>query len=104
MNCSAWTVVASTIPATTIPAANRFAVSVLTAMLDAMIEAAWMVAEASNLNGTQEEPFHWEISPVADAIQMSFVLGVAGALAAMVVRVPPRVLTVMPWFSIAGVI
>src|SRR6266705_2607165 len=104
MNCRAWTVVASTIPATTMPAASRLAVIVDAAMLDATMVPAWIVCDASNLNGTHEEPFHWEISPVADAIQMSFVLGLAGADAEMVVRVPPRGLTVMPWFSIAGVI
>ena len=47
-------------------------------MLDATIVPAWMVALASNLNGAQTVPFHWEISPVADAIQMSLVFGFDG--------------------------
>ena len=56
------------------------------------------------MTGCQSAPSHWLMSPVAEAIQMSPVLGVAGADAEMVVRVPPKVLTVMPSFSIAGVI
>src|SRR6185437_15895368 len=72
-------------------------------MLLATIVPAWMVALPSNLNGTQLEPFHWEISPVPEAIQMSFVSGFDGADAEMVVRFPPSVLTVMPSFSIDGV-
>ncbi len=62
-----------------------------------------MVALASNLNGVHADPFHWLISPVAEAIQMSSRFGAAGALAEMVTAFPPRVRMVMPWFSIAGV-
>src|ERR1700704_2521093 len=53
-------VVASTIPATTMPAASSPAGIVDAAMFDATIVPAWMVAEASNLNGAQMLPFHWE--------------------------------------------
>src|SRR6266702_2982412 len=54
---------------------------------------ATIVALPSNLNGAQAEPFHWEMSPVADAIQMSSASVFAGALAELVIRFPPRVLT-----------
>ena len=97
------TLVVSTIPATTIPAASSPAVIVDAAMLLATIVPAWIVALASNLNGCHVDPSHWLISPVVLLIQMSPVLGVAGADAEMVVRFPPRVLIVMPSFSIAGV-
>jgi len=62
-----------------------------------------MVADPSNLNGAQLLPFHWLMSPVALAIQMSFVSGLAGADAEMVMRFPPSVLTVMPSDSMLGV-
>ena len=58
-------------------------------MFNTTMVPAWIVAEASNLNGTHVVPFHWLIRPVADAIQMSPVLGVAGTSTEMVVRVPP---------------
>ena len=57
--------VASTNPAYTCPAAISDAVSVDAAMLAATIVPAWMVADASNLNGAHAAPSHWEISPVA---------------------------------------
>jgi len=104
MNVAPVIVVASTMPATTMPAASSPAVIVDAAMLDATMVPAWMVALASNLNGAHDDPFHWEISPVVLLIQMSFVSGFEGAEAEMVTRFPPRVLTVMPWFSIDGVI
>ena len=56
------------------------------------------------MNGAQAAPFQEEISPVVLLIQMSSVSGLAGAPAAMVIRAPPSVLTVMPSFSIDGVI
>src|SRR6185312_6880036 len=59
--CRALMTVASTNPAYTCPAAISDAVSVDAAMLLATIVPAWMVAEPSNLNGTQLDPFHWEI-------------------------------------------
>ena len=65
------------------------------AMFDATMVPAWMTADASNLNGCHAAPSHWLISPVPESIQMSSVSGFDGALAAMVVRFPPRVLTVI---------
>src|SRR6266498_1625385 len=114
MKFSACTVVASTIPATTRPATSSAAVIVPAAMLlatmvcaaisEEMIVPAWIVFVALNKIGAHADPFHWEISPVPELIQISFVFGFAGAPTLMVTRLPPRVRMEIPSFSIAGVI
>src|SRR5580765_1193532 len=92
----AFTWVASTIPATTVPAAIRDEVIADAAMFAVTMVPAMIVADASNLNGTHEDPFHWEISPVVAAIQMSLTFGAAGATVEIVIAVPPNVWTVIP--------
>src|SRR5215472_5159511 len=102
MYVAADTAVASTIPALTIPAASSAAVIVPAAMLLATMVPAWMVDPSSGY-ATHADPFQAEMTAVAVFTHRSLTSGVAGADGPTVIRFPPTVLTVMPSFSMTGV-